>query len=110
MLCQNKQASHMHRSVIQSEAEADPNNPTRNRVLSATLAELLNERKMAPRKDVEALVNGYGMDLAKLESLARHVNTPSVGEGTRKVIKHGSGEETITSTVSRTFTILQNAD
>lgn len=89
----------MHRSVMQSEAEADPNNSTRNRILSATLAELLNERKMATRKDVETLANDYGMDVTKLESLARYLNTPSVGEGTRKVIKHGNGEETITTTV-----------
>ncbi|KAF7978092.1 hypothetical protein HWV62_1488 [Athelia sp. TMB] len=94
----DSQAGRMYQSVVQSEAEADPSNTTRNRILSATLTELLNERKMATRKDVETLASNYGIDVAKLDSLARFVNTPSMGEGTRSVIKHGNGEETITHT------------
>lgn len=90
----------MHRSRLQSEVEADPSNSKRNRLLSSTLSELLNERKAAnSRKAIEGLANNYGMDIAKLESLARFVNTPTIGEGTRTVIRDGNGEETITSTV-----------
>ncbi|KZP20851.1 hypothetical protein FIBSPDRAFT_861298 [Athelia psychrophila] len=96
----NDKASRMHQAVMQSEAEADPSNSTRNRILSATLADLLNERKMATRKEVERLANDSGIDVAKLESLARYLNTPGVGDGTRTVLKHGNGEETVTSTVT----------
>lgn len=90
----------MHQSRLQSEVEAEPSNPKRNRLLSSTLNELLSERKAATsRKKLEGLANNYGMDIAKLESLARFVNTPTIGEGTRTVIRDGNGEETITSTV-----------
>ena len=91
----------MFRKRAQSEAEANTSNATRNRVLSSTLSDLLDERKKRTSiKDLESLANTHGMDLSKLEGLARFVNSPTIGEGTTVRTKDENGDEMITSTVS----------
>lgn len=94
----------MHQSRAQAEFEATPSHATRNRLVSVTLSELLDERKAATsRKALESIANKFGMDIAKLDSLARFVNTPTIGETTIMRNRNGNGEEIITSTVSRTI-------
>lgn len=90
----------MHQSRIQSEVEANPSHPTRNRILSSTLSSLLDARKTASsRAELERIANEYGVDIAKLESLARFVNTPSIDEGSRKKTVDDEGAELVTSEV-----------
>lgn len=92
----------MYRTRAQSEAEATMSNATRNRVHSSTLSDLLDERKKATStKDLENLANTHGIDLAKLESLSRFVNSLTIGEGTTVRVRDSeSGNEMTTSTVS----------
>ena len=90
----------MHQTRIQSEVEAKPSHPIRNRMLSSTLSNLLDARKSSPsRTDIETIENHYGVDVAKLESLARFVNTPSIDEGSRRKLVDENGVEVITSQV-----------
>jgi hypothetical protein len=90
----------MHRTRAQSEVEASASN-TRNRLLSATLSNLLDERKRAPSlQALENIANKYGMDIVKLESLARFVNSPTIDQGTTAKTRDASGEQMITSEVS----------
>ena len=93
----------MHQTRARSEIEATPSHAARNRILSATLSELLDERKQTTSfKELERIANKYDMDIAKLESLARFVNTPTIGEGTTTRTKDTNEEQIITSTVSVT--------
>ncbi|KIJ69460.1 hypothetical protein HYDPIDRAFT_106080 [Hydnomerulius pinastri MD-312] len=87
----------MYRSRVQSEAEASSSQSTRNRLLAATLSELLEARKSVTNTaELEALANRYQIDVAKLQALCRVFNTPSIDESTvvRTTDKHG--EESIT--------------
>jgi len=89
----------MYQTRAQSEAEATTSNATRNRILSSTLSDLLERRKNATsNKELEILANKNGMDLAKLESLSRFVNSPTIGEGTTVRVKDENEDELITST------------
>lgn len=93
----------MYRSRVQAEAEAEAasGGSAQNRLLAASLAELLEARKtVADRTGLEALAKRYHMDVAKLERLGRVVNTPSIDENTvvRTTDKHG--EESVTMVVS----------
>jgi hypothetical protein len=100
---QDDQVNRMHQTRARSEIEATPSHAARNRILSATLSELLDERKQATSfKELERIANKYDMDIAKLESLARFVNTPTIGEGTTTRTKDTNEEQIITSTVSVT--------
>jgi len=90
----------IHQKRAQSEVEASASHP-RNRLLSATLSDLLDERKEAASpKELESIAKKYDMDIVKLESLARFVNSPTVGEGATVRIRDASGEQMITSEVS----------
>ena len=104
LLCicsQENLANKMHRIRVQSEVEANPSHPIRNRILSSTLSNLLGARKSwVSRTDIEAFENHYGIDVDKLESLARFVNTPSIDEGSRRKTVDENGVEVITSKVS----------
>lgn len=92
-------ANKLHQTRIQSEVEANPSHSTRNRILSSTLSNLLDARKSLSKTDIEAIENHYGVDAAKLESLARFVNTPSIDEGSRRKMVDENGAEVITSKV-----------
>jgi hypothetical protein len=90
----------MHQTRAQSEVEASASH-TRNRLLSATLSNLLDERKRATSlKALENIANKYDIDIVKLESLARFVNSPTIDQGTTAKTRDASGEQMITSEVS----------
>jgi len=93
------QVNRMHQIRAQSEIEATPSHAARNRILSATLSDLLDKRKKATSlKELERIANKYDMDIAKLESLAQFVNSPTIGEGTTTRTKDANGEQIVTST------------
>jgi hypothetical protein len=93
----------MHRSQIQAEAEATPSNTVRNRLLAPSLSDLLDERKaVQSTEDLQALANKYAIDMAKLESVAQFVHSPSVEEGSHQKEINAEGEEIITMRVSFT--------
>jgi hypothetical protein len=69
----------MFNSRVQSENEAAAGGPTPNRVQASQLSQLLDERKaIRSRRDMEFLAKRYGIDVEKLENVAKFVNTPSV--------------------------------
>ena len=91
----------MYRSRLQSEVEASPAHHTRNRILAASLSELLESRKtVKSQEELRALAERYDVDVAKLTELARFINTPSIDEGTIVRSVNQDGEETLTMTVS----------
>ncbi|OJA14003.1 hypothetical protein AZE42_07007 [Rhizopogon vesiculosus] len=87
----------MYRSRIQSEVEASPSHSTRNRLLAASLSELLESRKtIKSQAELQALAERYGIDVTKLTELARFINTPSIDGGTIVKTVNQDGEETLT--------------
>jgi hypothetical protein len=91
----------MYQIRVQAEVEATMSLAPHNRLLSATLSRLLEERKKAASpKEIERIANKYDMDIKKLESLARFVNSPTIDEGTTVRTRGPNGDETITSTAS----------
>jgi hypothetical protein len=98
---QGDHVNRMYEARAHSEVQATMSHATRNRIHSSVLSDLLDQRKHATSsKEVASLANKYGMDIAKLESLSRFVNTPTIGEGTTTTVKYENGEEIITSTAS----------
>ncbi|KAF8061530.1 hypothetical protein FPV67DRAFT_283858 [Lyophyllum atratum] len=86
----------LFKSRTESELEAASPVPIRNRLHAATLSELLDKRKSAKSaQDVERLAEQYNIDVAKLEKLARFVNTPSIQSGTAVRIVEKDGEESL---------------
>lgn len=64
---------------MQSELEARSPHSTRNRLLAGALSDLLEDLKyISSRDDMIALARRYDIDVSKLESVARVVNTPTV--------------------------------
>lgn len=91
----------MYRSRIRSEVEASPSHSTRNRLLAASLSELLELRKtVKSQAELQALAERYGIDVTKLAELARFINTPSVDQSTIVNTVNQDGEETVTMMVS----------
>jgi len=89
----------LFKSRRESEHEAASPRPVHNRLHAATLSELLDKRKSAKSaQDVEQLAKQYDIDIAKLEKLARFVNTPSVQRGTAVRTVEKDGEESIVMT------------
>ncbi|KAI0943838.1 hypothetical protein AcV7_001819 [Taiwanofungus camphoratus] len=81
----------------QSEAEARSSQSTHNRMLAASLHELLEERKsISSMEELNKLAKRYDIDITKLQSVARFVNSPSVAEGTVKRTVGDDGAERIT--------------
>ena len=94
-------AQHIHQTRLRSEEEARSPRSTRNRLVAESLLELLEERKYAAtQKDLAILVNKHGMDLEKLERLARHVNSVSVSQDSVKRWVNEDGNENVTMLVS----------
>ena len=86
------QAQRAFQARQRSEEDARSPTPTRNRMLAGTLYQLLEERKLvATREELEKLANRYEIDVDKLESVARFVNSHSADEGSvrREVDKEG---------------------
>jgi len=74
------------RSRQQSEAEA-ASHPVRNHLLAPALSDLLDDRKRVTSiQELQSLATRYGVDVDKLERLARYVNSPSADEGTRRKV------------------------
>lgn len=103
----------LFQSRARSEEEAASMRTPRNRLLVSSLVALLEERQNlfsrmsgggeATTRDDDALrqlAEKYGMDVERLESLARSVNVPRVQEGGVRYVKDAqSGEETAISEV-----------
>ena len=76
-------AQQLFQTRLRSEEEARSSRPTKNRLVASSLAELFEERKfVSTEKELAELAKKYGMDLDKLERLARHVNSVSVNQDT----------------------------
>lgn len=70
-------------------------------MLAMTLSDLLDERKhVATRKELMSLAERYGIDVEKLESVARFVNTPTVEDGSVRTVTDSDGNEKVTMLVS----------
>ncbi|TFK55232.1 hypothetical protein OE88DRAFT_1732488 [Heliocybe sulcata] len=94
-------------SKQQSEAEAASSQRVRNHLLAPALSDLLDQRKhITSPQELQSLADEYGVDVDKLERLARYVNSPSVDERTRSTILKGDEQHTtatwIEPTTSRT--------
>lgn len=94
-------AQHIHQTRLRSEEEARSPRLTPNRLVAESLLELLEERKyVATQKGLEILVKKHGMDLEKLERLARRVNSVSVDQDTVKRSVSEDGHESVFMLVS----------
>ncbi|KAK7466953.1 hypothetical protein VKT23_004017 [Stygiomarasmius scandens] len=72
----------MLESRLRSEQEAFSMQPSPDRVQAATLTYLLDKRKTLTSKDeIRDLTQKYGIEVEKLESVARHVSSPSIQSG-----------------------------
>ena len=80
-------------SRAKPEFEASSPYLPKNHLYSSALTELLNQRKSVHgRMDLEKLSKEFGIELDKLESLARFVTSPSViGTTIHPVGKDGEG-------------------
>lgn len=73
-------------------------------MVSMALSDLLDERKhVTTRKELESLAERYGIDVEKLESVARFVNTPTVEDGSVRRVTDEDGNEKVTMLVSDYF-------
>lgn len=65
---------------------------------------MLDDRKAATtRTDLENLAKRYGFDVAKLESVARYVNTPTPDPSSTRRLLTTDGEERVTMKVRRVY-------
>ncbi|TFY78019.1 hypothetical protein EWM64_g5994 [Hericium alpestre] len=88
-----------------SEVQASSSHAPRNRLLAASLSELLEQRKyLATRDELAKLADQHGIDPDKLENVARFVNTPTVEEGSviRSVDENGEEKLTMRRALPRT--------
>jgi len=88
---------HVFQTRLRSEAEARSSRPVQNRLLASSLLDLLQERKSATStSESELLAQKYGIDLEKLQSVARFVNSPSIDEQSVKKTVGEDGVEQVT--------------
>ncbi|KAJ3886427.1 hypothetical protein GG344DRAFT_57475 [Lentinula edodes] len=93
----------MIESRRQSEQEAASMHPSRNHVQASTLSYLLDKSKSnASRRELTELTEKYGVDIEKIESLSRHITSPSINSNSvvRKV-RNQDGEEELSVMVSQ---------
>jgi crotonobetainyl-CoA:carnitine CoA-transferase CaiB-like acyl-CoA transferase len=96
----------MNRDVLKSRPRSESeksvsHDTTHNHLEVSALFDLLEERKLVRNhQGLVQLAERYGVDLEKLENVARYVNTPSIDEGTRVKRIGENGEETVTMSVS----------
>ncbi len=63
-------------------SESEESSSTGHNAYAATLSSILNQRKSCTtRLDVENLARNYKIDVQKLESISKFVNSPSVDAG-----------------------------
>lgn len=90
----------MHQARLQSEEEARSPQTTHNHLLASSLSDLLEDLKYSKtREDLPILSRRYDVDVAKIESLARFVNTPTVDPNNIIRVVGDDGTETITTEV-----------
>lgn len=98
---QISKVNRLFQSRAASEEEASSLKPSKNHLFAGSLQELLNERKSARTdKDLQKLAAKYGVDVAKMESLARFLTSPSVDKSSTTKTVDKNGEETVTFGVS----------
>jgi hypothetical protein len=98
---QTSNANNLLKSRERSEHEAFKPQLPRNHIHSIALSNLLDERKsVTSRSELQRLAERYGVDIWKLENLARFVSSPSVQGGRAVRAATKEGEESITMTVS----------
>ncbi|KAF7322821.1 hypothetical protein HMN09_00061400 [Mycena chlorophos] len=79
---------------IEAESDALSSSPTLNRIPAPTLGRLLDERKtVRTRRDMEFMAKRFGLDIDKLDTVTRYVNTPSVRAGSEQRIVQEDGDE-----------------
>ncbi|KAF8803567.1 hypothetical protein BYT27DRAFT_7340795 [Phlegmacium glaucopus] len=85
--------SRLFESRAKPEFEASSPHLAKNHLYSSTLTELLNQRKSThTQKDLEKLSMEFGIEVDKLERLARYVTSPSViSTAIHSVGKDGEG-------------------
>lgn len=84
-----------------AKAEAAASEPSRNRLYAFVLSDLLDRRKaVRSRQDLEKLAKEFNIDVEKLESLARFVNSPSIDKATIRPIAGKSEEDGFMAEVS----------
>ncbi|TFK26390.1 hypothetical protein FA15DRAFT_292492 [Coprinopsis marcescibilis] len=96
---QISKTSRLFQSRLASEEEASSLKPAHNHLYSGSLHALLDERKSAKTpRDLQRLAEKYGVDVDKLENLAKYLNAPSVDKsgGVKTVDKDGN--ETVSYT------------
>lgn len=84
----------MLQTRARTDEEAASFQLSRNHLYSYTLTQLLEERKTQP---VAALAEKYNMDAAKLESLCRFVNVPTIDTARERRQVMDNGEEYVES-------------
>ena len=105
---QTEYVNRAFRSRAQSETEAASTRMPKNRLLAASLADLLEEcRFVTTRGELEELAGKYGVDVEKLESVARFVNSPSVDEKDIVRVVESNGDEVATMTVGVFSTMIR---
>lgn len=90
------QAQRIHETRLLSEDQARSSRQPHNRLVAASLTELLEERKYAPTpKALEELPKKYAIDSDKAERLARYVNSVSVHpESVKRWVSEDGAEQT----------------
>jgi hypothetical protein len=84
-----------------AKAEAAASEPSRNRLYAFVLSDLLDRRKaVRSRQDLEKLAKEFNIDVEKLESLGRFVNSPSINKATIRPIAGKSEEDGFMAEVS----------
>ncbi|KAJ6513861.1 hypothetical protein C8R47DRAFT_1092134 [Mycena vitilis] len=87
-------AYRMFNSQVQSENEAAAPTPTQNRVQAPILSQLLDERKsIRTKRDMEFLAKRYGVDLEKLDTMAKFLSTPSIHQNSTVRVAGKDGQE-----------------
>ena len=85
-------------SRARSEAAAEP---AKNQLYASVLSVLLDRRKGARScQDLETLAREFSIDVAKLETLARFVNSPSINSASIRPVAGKSEEDGFMATVS----------
>ncbi len=98
------QIQHIYEARLQSELEARSPQTPRNHLLAATLEDLLEERKKSrSQEQLTNLAKKYNIDVARLENLARFVNTPNVDPESVVKTVDDDGTERVTMKVCRSL-------
>ena len=94
-------ANRTYQAQLQSEVEARSFQPAKGHLFAGALSDLLEERKFVKsQEELQRLAKRYDVDVSKLESLSRYVNTSTVDPASVKRILKDDGSEVTTMKVS----------